>query len=326
MGTNFAKLMGQIKQLEINISYVEKQLEGNFTTYDETIKQLILNLDNSSLLVKTINQKNITEIKDIFKKILQISKKELDMPLKAIKKSCDQLEKHLNKVAGQIKSYNAKADQESKIIISFEENNILTENINELFAQLENQKNKLNYLFDNLFVVQEKSNHIKQAIEQYDAIKEETKITKQINFLINKSQATEYLVNDNTHGLLEQLETLVNMIKSHAITEPHLITETQLPLEIEVEAQTGIGMENQVVLENETSVGIETEAHTGIEVEPQKEHKSLLNQFDLQLAIKEQSDFIEHQKTTTEATIATEILTSSSDLTSSAIVSPRISV
>lgn len=116
------------------------------------------------------------------------------------------------------------------------------------------------------------------------------------------------------------------MIKSHAITEPHLITETQLPLEIEVEAQTGIGMENQVVLENETSVGIETEAHTGIEVEPQKEHKSLLNQFDLQLAIKEQSDFIEHQKTTTEATIATEILTSSSDLTSSAIVSPRISV
>lgn len=307
MGTNFAKLMGQIKQLEIN-----------FTTYDETIKQLILNLDNSSLLVKTINQKNITEIKDIFKKILQISKKELDIPLKAIKKSGDQLENHLNKIVGQIKSYHAKAEQESKIIISFEENNILTENINELFGQLENQKNKLNYLFDNLFLVQEKSNHIKQALDQYDAIKEETKITKQINFLINKSQATEYLVNDNTHGLLEQLETLVNMIKSHASIEPNLITETQLPLEIEVESQTGIEMDTQIILE--------AEAQVGIEVEAQKEQKSLLNQFALQLAIKEQPDFIEQAPTTTEATIATEILTLSYDPTSSSIISPRISL
>lgn len=300
MGTNFAKLMGQIKQLEINISYVSKQLEMNFTTYDETIKQLILNLDNSSLLVKTINQKNIAEIKDIFKKILQISKKELEMPLKATKKSYDQLENHLNKISEQIKSYHAKSEKESKVIISFEENNILTENINELFSQLENQKNKLKYLFDNLFVVQQKSNHIKQAIDQYDAIKEETKITKQINFLINKSQAAEYLVNDNTHGLLEQLETLVNMIKSHTITEPTLIPETQLPLEMESQTQ--------------------------IEAEAQKEHKSLLNQFALKLAIKEQPDFIEHPATSTEATISTEVSTLPSVPTSSSIISPRISI
>ena len=88
MGIYFAKLMGNIKEIEISFLNLSEEFDKKFTIYDETVKELIKNLDNlfTQSEQQPIHDKKITEIKENFKNIFQIHKKELEIPLKSIKK------------------------------------------------------------------------------------------------------------------------------------------------------------------------------------------------------------------------------------------------
>lgn len=235
MGIYFAKLMGNIKEIEISFLNLSEEFDKKFTIYDETVKELIKNLDNlfTQSEQQPIHDKKITEIKENFKNIFQIHKKELEIPLKSIKKNLDQIENHLNKIIEKIKSYNEKSQRESKTIINPEENTTLNNDIIKLSSQINTQKQQLYSLFDNLSVAQDKINIIKQLIVQYDYKKEEAKLIKQISDFINKLQSAEYVFTPQTDLLLEQLEILKTSIMQFKI-----ITDQNNTLSIQSEDQT----------------------------------------------------------------------------------------
>ena len=229
MGIQFAKLMGNIKEIEISFSTTATGLGINFSTYSNTAQHLIQSLEEVSELISTINNKNILEIKEKFKNILQINKNELSQPLKTAKKFFDQTEKNLNKISEKIKHFNEKSQQtsldttsKSKIILKPEENIALEHAISELSHKLNSYKQRLDILFDNLMTIQDKTNDIKKAISLYDYTNEETKLSKHIAYFANKLQYTRYhQQTTNTNRLLTQLKTLeVSIMQSGIINTP----------------------------------------------------------------------------------------------------------
>ena len=225
MNATFAKLMGHIKEIEIGFEILSTELDQNFINYDETIKQLTTTLEDTFSLSDK-SDKTI-DIKEVFKKTSQITKKDLDQPLKSFKKNFDQMEINLNKIIEQIKAYNEKSlsSEKTKLILNPEENLILEKNIQQLFSKINANQQCLELLLDSLIIVHNKLQDAKHIIDQHDAIKEEVKLTKQISDFIKKSRSETYIVTENTSLLLEQLEILKNNIISSSTTE-HLSPST----------------------------------------------------------------------------------------------------
>ncbi len=229
MNATFAKLMGHIKEIEIGFEILSTELDQNFINYDETIKQLTTTLEDTF----SLSDKSDTtiDIKEVFKKTSQITKKELDQPLKSFKKNFDQMEVNLNKIIEQIKAYNEKSlsSEKTKLILNPEENLILEKNIQQLFSKINANQKCLELLLDGLIIVHNKLQDAKNIIDQHDAIKEEVKLTKQISDFIKKSRSETYIVTENTNLLLEQLEILKNNIISSSTTEhlsPSIATDS----------------------------------------------------------------------------------------------------
>ncbi len=229
MNATFAKLMGHIKEIEIGFEILSTELDQNFINYDETIKQLTTTLEDTFSLSDK-SDKTI-DIKEVFKKTSQITKKELDQPLKSFKKNFDQMEVNLNKIIEQIKAYNEKSlsSEKTKLILNPEENLILEKNIQQLFSKINANQKCLELLLDGLIIVHNQLQDAKNIIDQHDAIKEEVKLTKQISDFIKKSRSETYIVTENTNLLLEQLEILKNNIISSSTTEhlsPSIATDS----------------------------------------------------------------------------------------------------
>jgi len=113
MGIQFAKLMGNIKEIEVGFLTLSVELDKSFSINFNTAQHLIQSLKEISSSTSTVNNKNITEIKEKFKNILQINKNELSQPLKAAKKNFEQLEHNLNKIVEKIKCFNEKSQSTS---------------------------------------------------------------------------------------------------------------------------------------------------------------------------------------------------------------------
>jgi len=220
MGIQFAKLMGNIKEIEVGFLTLSVELDKSFAINFNTAQHLIQSLKEISSSTSTVNNKNITEIKEKFKNILQINKNELSQPLKAAKKNFEQLEHNLNKIVEKIKCFNEKSQStslnttsKSKTIIQPEENITLEHAISELLCKFDAYKQQLNVLFDNLMTVQHEINGIKKAINLYDYSNEEVKLSKHIAYFANKFRTIEHTINTNT--LLIRLKNLqTNIIQS----------------------------------------------------------------------------------------------------------------
>ena len=226
MTTDFAKLMGSIKEIEIDLNKVAQFLSANFDLYINTIRALDEDVTNTSIVIdkENINDQNNTRIKENYKKIFQISRQELYFPLNNNKKSLEKLEILLNKIIVKINNYKdnpKQASKQSKTKINEEEISILHNTTAELLLSIQKQKQEVENLYELLLPVQGKINYIKKNIEQYEQLKKEVKIITQLTTLVKKIQPETATTSANV-GILKQLDILKCMYNNNDVNNNDL--------------------------------------------------------------------------------------------------------
>ena len=229
MANVFAKLMGNMKELEIELEKVSNELDENFNNYLEINKQINQILSNLLEAATDLDEKKFHQIKKQLHDSIFTFKKELAQPIKNILKKLTQIENNINKLQSKVAEINTPKEhtksQTKPMVISELEQKTLINILGNFSGEIIGYKKLLDPVLENISVTQEKFNSIKSKLELYTEHKEETKLTKQVNQFSNKLQIGEYIEANNYITLLKELKNLENLINNLNIINPAILVQ-----------------------------------------------------------------------------------------------------
>ncbi len=232
MTINFSQLIGELKKIDAELEILTNSIDEHFSNYIDLSNHCISSLKELHQTTKILTNKNIMEIKDNLKHILQTYKKELELPSKNINNKFKQLEKNLNKVSAKFYAINDKPantssnkSNKSKISLSLIENQSILDLIKQISNNLEAYKKLMDPVGENLNTIQEQTNNIQNAIKVFESSQEVIKLIKSLDDFIKKNPTYECTANNsNIQLLLEKLTFLTNYLKD-SIQNPEKLME-----------------------------------------------------------------------------------------------------
>ena len=203
MATYFAKFMGTIKELEINLTNLINELDNNAESYQATIQELTKNLDK---LVSSENPDK-AQLKHDFKNISQIYKKELEKPTKQLKTNLDKIQGQINLLTSKI-SESSSAESTKKPKFTTEEINELNKHIKTLTDKVVANQEKLRHLIDLTALLPIKLLSVQSKLELTEYAKEEQTFIAALDNFTNKLQQPEYREIANLEIIINKLQQL----------------------------------------------------------------------------------------------------------------------
>lgn len=220
MTTNFSQLMGELKTIEVELEILANYIDQNFHIYIDLSNNCINKLTELDQAIKNSTNTNINDIKQNLNNILQICKKELEIPYKNALKRIEQLNSNLNKISIKANSFEEKhkeiasnIDNKSKKrtirIMTKEENQIINDLIKQVYKNLNGYEQLIEPIATNLTTIKEQENHIKEILKGFEGTKELIKLIDHLDMFVKKSCDFKFTNNEEYIDLLSN--KLINL-------------------------------------------------------------------------------------------------------------------